>query len=144
MIEETGRVVEVRGDTAWVETERVSSCTGCAGKTGCGTALLARVFGNRRNRVQALNPVRAATGEQVVIGVQEGALVRGSAIMYLVPLTGLLAGAVIGQSAGGTELLSIVLALVGFGGGLVWLRWFGQQTRSDAQYQAQVLRRISR
>ncbi|MEE8342548.1 MAG: SoxR reducing system RseC family protein [Gammaproteobacteria bacterium] len=143
MLEETGRVVQVSGDTAWVETERASTCAGCVAKSGCGTAVLSRVMGVRRNRVRALNPVHACAGDRVVIGLQEDALVRGSLAMYLIPLMGLLAGAILGQSTGGTESLSILFAALGFGGGLAWLRWFGRRIRADQQYQAMVLRRVS-
>lgn len=143
MLEETGRVVQVRGDAAWVETERTSTCVGCAAKSGCGIAVLSRVMGVRRNRVRALNPVHACTGDRVVIGLQEDALVRGSLAMYLIPLMGLLAGAIFGQSVGGTESLSIFFAALGLGGGLAWLRWFGRRIRGDQQYQAMVLRRVS-
>jgi len=143
VIEETGRVVQVSGDSAWVETERTSTCAGCVAKSGCGTAILSRVMGVRRNRVRALNPVHACTGDRVVIGLQEDALVRGSLAMYLIPLMGLLVGAILGQFSGGTESLSILFAALGFGGGLAWLHWFGRHIRADQHYQAMVLRRVS-
>ena len=135
--------MQVQGETAWVETLPAATCSGCSTKAGCGANWLSRVLGRRRNQVRILNPVQASAGDQVVIGLQEDALVRGSLLMYLVPLVGLLAGAILGQYAAGSEFLSILFAAVGFGGGLALLHWFGRRMRGDAHYQATVLRRIS-
>ncbi|MBT8117314.1 MAG: SoxR reducing system RseC family protein, partial [Gammaproteobacteria bacterium] len=36
MLEETGRVVAIDGEYAWIESERTPSCGGCAARRGCG------------------------------------------------------------------------------------------------------------
>ena len=70
MIEETAVVVAVHGDLAEVETERRTACGDCEAKTGCGSALFARMFGKRRVRLQVLNRIQAVPGERVVLGFQ--------------------------------------------------------------------------
>ena len=50
MIEESAQVVAVEGasgEYVWVETQRQSTCGGCAANQACGTATLAKVLGTR-------------------------------------------------------------------------------------------------
>ena len=144
MIEETATVVAVHGDYAEVETERRSSCGGCEARHGCGTSLLAKVFGAKRSRMQAMNAVAAQPGERVVIGLAENALLKISLASYLVPLLGLLVGAMAGEAlaAGQTEAYSMLGGLAGLGAGLGWLYRFARRSRGHAAYQAVVLRRL--
>ena len=62
MIEESGRVVAVEGDFAWIESERSSACSGCAVRKGCGTSAIAKLFGQRRVQLQVLNRIHARVG----------------------------------------------------------------------------------
>ena len=100
MIEETGQVVEVQGEFAWIESERSSTCGGCSVRSGCGTAALAKVLGQRRVRLRVLNHVNARVGDTVVVGIAESGLVRGSLAVYVVPLAAFLGGALAGQVLG--------------------------------------------
>lgn len=146
MIEEIGQVVEVQGDYAWVETEPATSCGSCSVRKGCGTSVLASLFGRRRSPLRALNRAGARAGEQVVIGISESSLVRGSLAVYMAPLAGLLAGAVAGRYIGMellpgyAELASIVGAVTGLLAGLAWLRFFSQASERDERYQPVILR----
>lgn len=92
MIEETGRVVAVDADTAWVETVRAGGCGRCSEPGGCGNAAPSR----RRPahlRVALTQPV--AVGDTVVVGIAEGAFMAGVFSAYVLPLGGLVAGAVL-------------------------------------------------
>lgn len=147
MIEESAQVVASEGDFVWVETRRQSTCGACAANQACGTAVLSKVLGQRRTRVRALNPGGAQVGDQVVVGLDEAALLRGSVAMYAVPLLALLAGSIIGSLLAkqwllAGEALSIGLGLAGLLAGLVWLRGFTRRIRSDSRYQPVVLRRL--
>ncbi|MFZ5621302.1 MAG: SoxR reducing system RseC family protein [Pseudomonadota bacterium] len=148
MIEETARVVAAEGEFVWVETQRQSTCGGCAARQGCGTATLAKVLGRRRTRVRALNRDAARVGDRVVVGIDEQALVRGSLAVYAVPLLGLLAGGVLGallqtrlQLAG--EALTLVAGVAGLIAGLLWVKGFTRRIRGDSRYQPVVLRRLA-
>jgi len=147
MIEETGQVVEVEGEFAWVETQRQSTCGSCAANKGCGTAVLSKVLGQKRSRVRALNRAGARPGDTVTVGIQEDALVRGSLAMYAVPLLALLGGGLVGQylqqSYGSGEGLVILAGLLGLFGGLLWLRGFSRRAQSNPRYQPVVLRKVS-
>lgn len=147
MIEENAQVVAAEGEFVWVETQRQSTCGGCAANKACGTATLAKVLGTRRTRVRALNRNGAQIGDRVVVGIQEAALVRGSLAVYAVPLLALLAGGIVGSLLSARLLLqgeglSLALGLLGLLGGLWWLKVFSHRIRGDSRYQPVVLRRL--
>ncbi len=148
MLEETARVVRVDDGGVWVETQRSSTCGSCSASKGCGTAAISRALGNRRNIVRVLAGMPLRAGDQVVIGIREQALVKGSLAVYAVPIALLLLGAALGE-LGAQRLLwqsaeagSMVLGLSGFAVGLVWLRKFTRRIRSDADFQPVVLRKL--
>jgi len=147
MIEETGQVIEIRGNYAWVESERSSTCGSCAVRQGCGTSAIARVLGPRRVRLRVLNRIHARVGEEVVVGITETGLLRGSLAVYLVPLLGLLLGAGAGQwlaasvMGADTDVPAVAGAVTGFLLALAWLRRFSRDRETDANYQPVTLRR---
>jgi len=149
MIEETAQVVSISGGDVWVETRRRSTCSGCAAEKGCGTAVLSKVLGNRRTRMRVLADMSLAVGDQVVIGIGERALVRGSLAVYAVPLLLLLLGAVLGRLGAGSglwasgEAASLVLGMGGLAAGLLWLKRFTRHIQDDRNYQPVVLRRLA-
>ncbi len=147
MIEETATVVSEEDGFVWVETQRQSTCGSCAANKGCGTATLSKVLGQRRTRVRALNGVGAHAGERVVIGLQESALVRGSLMVYTMPLLFMLASAVLGQVLGHSsgfdaETLATLFGLAGLLFGFAQVRRFGRRIGADPRYQPVVLRRL--
>jgi sigma-E factor negative regulatory protein RseC len=145
MIEESGVVVGVAGESAEVETRRQGACGSCSANGACGTSLLAGFFGRRPLRLRAENDVGAAPGDWVVVGVPEDGLVRASLAAYLVPLLGFMAGgaaaAVLFPGAG--DGVSALLAFAGLGLGLVWLARYTRAHSRDASYRAVILRRVS-
>jgi sigma-E factor negative regulatory protein RseC len=144
MIEEQARVISVDRGHAWVETRRQSTCGTCAANKGCGTAVLAKVLGNRRSRVRAIDPVGVTLGDEVMVGITESALVRGSLAIYTVPLISMLALAILTgalwPSAG--EPLVILGGLGGLVLGMVWIRYFSRRVSLDPRYQPVILRRM--
>jgi sigma-E factor negative regulatory protein RseC len=145
VIEESGLIVATVGDEAWVETSRRSSCGSCEAK-GCGTGALSQVLGRRTQRLQVKNPIGAAVGDQVVLGIEESALLKGSLAVYLVPLLALLAGGLFGevmaaQMALPAEGMSILFALLALVLSLFWLRRFNRRAAGDGRFSAVILRR---
>ncbi|MGB5438050.1 MAG: SoxR reducing system RseC family protein [Gammaproteobacteria bacterium] len=147
MIEETGQVVDVQGAFAWIESERTTTCGACNVRKGCGTAVLAKVLGRRRVHLRVINRIHAQVGDEVVIGISESGLVRGSLAVYAAPLAGLFAGAIAGNALGHNflpgrpDLLAIAGALAGLAAGLFWLRRFSRLTEADVSYQPVILRK---
>lgn len=147
MIEEAARVVDLDGAYAWVEATRQSACGSCASNKGCGTSALSKLFVGKTSRIRVLNQINAEIGEQVVVGLDEAAFLRGSFAMYLAPLVGLIGGGLLGQLGAQTtghhaELMSALGALTGFALGLLWLRKFSLRVAEDVRYQAIIVRRL--
>lgn len=142
MIEERARVVAVEGPYAWLEGG-ATACGGCGARGACGTAAVAGWLARHRRRVRALNRAGARPGEEVVVGLAEGALVRGSLLVYLVPLAAMISGAVAGVAwFGAGDGPAAAGALTGLAMALVWLRRRLARLRDDPRFQPVVLRRL--
>ena len=148
MIEENGLIVATEAEEAWVETSRRSSCGSCEAK-GCGTGALSQVLGRKSQRLRVKNTIGAETGEQVVLGISESALIKGSLAVYLVPLLALLGGGLFGevmaaQLSLSEEGTSIAFALISLALSLIWLRRFNRRVANDERFNAVLLRRADR
>lgn len=147
MLEEQGKVVELEEGFAWVETQRKSACGSCSVNKGCGTGVVSKVVGKRVNRVRAINEINACVGDEVIIGLYEEALVRGSLALYLAPLIAMLLMALLGGAVGNelqldsNEGLTVVFGLAGLGLGFLWVKNFSRRIATDARYQPVILRR---
>jgi sigma-E factor negative regulatory protein RseC len=143
MIEERATVAAVEEGYVWLETQRRSACGGCQASGGCGTAALAKIWPGRRSRVRAISDMGLQPGDEVMVGLAEGALLRGALLVYLLPLALLLAGAVLGQTvfAGAGEEPVVALGLVGLGLGFLAVRVLSRRLQSDQRFQPVVLRR---
>ncbi len=121
MIEEQGRIVAVEGDYAWVETRIKTTCNSCAVQSGCGTSVLSKVLGRKLFRTRIANALGARQGDDVMIAIPEDTLVRASLVVYLLPLAGLVIGAVAARILlpGSHEVMSIMAGVTGFAGGLL-------------------------
>ena len=98
MLTETGRVVALEEDGIWVETIRKSTCGTCAVRKGCGHGLLNRMTDGRTGYIRVLpgsHPIDTIrVNDQVLVGIPEEIILRGSFIAYVVPVLGMLLGAV--------------------------------------------------
>lgn len=143
MIEEQGQVVACEAGAVWVETVRRSTCGSCSARAGCGQALLQKVAaGARRGRIRVLCSEPLRVGEQVLIGVPEQAVLRGSVLVYLLPLLCLFAAAMLGQAAGLSEPWLILLAVAGLSAGLWLVRLLASRAAGSEALQPRVLRRL--
>lgn len=143
MIEEQGRVVAIERGAVWVETLRKSTCSSCSVKAGCGQGLFDQLgVKERRGLVRALSDLHLKVGDGVVIGVREDLLVRGSLLVYLLPLLGLFAAALMTDQLGLSEPWVIVSALLGFVLACVAVRWRSRSVAADPSLQPVVLRAL--
>jgi len=143
VIEEQGRVVAVEPGAVWVETLRKSTCSSCSVKAGCGQGLLEQIgVSSRRGYVRALSNLQLRVGDAVMIGVREDLLVRGSLLVYLLPLLGLFSAAVLVERMGASEPWVILSALLGFLLACCAVRWRSRITAGDPALQPIVLRAL--
>jgi len=115
MIEEVGTIVELKSRAvATVLCKKSVLCENCASAGLCS-------LGNdsRSMLVDAHNPLGAEVGDQVRLVTSTRTFLQSSFILYIVPLLGLVVGAVIGEWLGTAWLAGIdpdlLAALTGVG-----------------------------
>jgi sigma-E factor negative regulatory protein RseC len=94
MIEQEAVVVRVEGGQAFVEVGRDGGCGRCHETGGCQNGILGQLFGSRPRLYRIANGIGAMPGDRVVVGIAEGATLRAAVLTYVLPLSGLLTGAV--------------------------------------------------
>jgi len=140
MIEETGRVLSIEDGFADVETIRTSSCTSCRARHGCGHHAIAQVSSANRMRMRAIDPLAVEVGQKVVVGIPEDTLLQASVWMYMIPLLGLVGGAVAPSLWGGGSGIAVIMSIIGFAGGLLLARNKSKQEMSNLDYYPKILR----
>lgn len=154
MIEEQGRVIELSGDYALVQTQRRASCGTCVAQGACGTALFDRFLGRRPITLRARNEAGAALGDWVIVGVPERVLLGAALAAYLVPILALVLGGALGHWAvqqplsvvlgAGSNLGAVIGAVSGFLLALSWLRRYSASQARSPMHDPLVLRRFAR
>lgn len=119
-MEEEGIVREIEGDEALVALVDQGGCESCPSAGICHTA------GNER-QVRALNGPGARVGQRVKVVMQGQMYLKGTMVVYGLPMAVLVAGAILGQTlaenffpaihpdlmAAGTGLSAMVLVFLG-------------------------------
>lgn len=142
MLEERGVVVAVGPDGVWVETRRKSACGECAQRSGCGTGALSGMFNPASSRFQIDTGHALRVGDEVLIGLEERALLRGSVVVYLLPLLLMFFSAVAGQALGGGEGFTLLAGGAGLVGGLFLAHRFSRRAAADARYRPVLLEKL--
>jgi len=145
MIEEIAQVVAVEGETVLCQTQRVSACHSCSVKQGCGTSVLAKVVGQRSNQISLAKTLDVKVGDEVVLGIDENALVQGSLLIYTLPLVSMIVAALWVQfwmeSQGIVSELPVILAAAaGFSAALLGVRYWMQKGALKKHIQPHILR----
>lgn len=87
MSAERGTVEKVEAGWAWVKTKRSSACSSCASRSHCLTQ------GSDQMVVKAQNTAQAKKGDEVELYLSSKTKLKGTAIVYLIPVFGLFVGA---------------------------------------------------
>lgn len=146
MLETEGVVTGLDADGAYVETTRASSCGTCSSKQSCGTSNMSELLMGRAKPFRVSNPIGAVVGERVVIGLEESALLKSSMISYVLPLTLLIAGALLGSQLAPADavkdLHSVAGSVIGLMLGIVALKWVSVRMGGQRLFQPVILRRV--
>ena len=147
MIEEQAQVVEISGDQLILQAQTKSSCGSCAAKKGCGTSVLSKVVGRKFTRFQAENSVEAKVGDTVIVGISEQALLRGSLMMYIIPIMGMLVFALVSDHlldllVKNRDLMIAASGIAGLVSGSLLSRWYFQRRDNVHRFRPVVLRKI--
>lgn len=147
MIVEAGRVAQLQDDFAWVVCAAQANCTRCAEGRGCGGGLLGRLLGDRLHRVRALRGELAlCEGDQVEIGLDEAAILKGALWIYGTPLAGLVGVPLMlrGVFAPESELFMLVAGITGFLAGLAVAKWRTDRLAMNPLFQPVITRRLEK
>ncbi len=141
MLTETARVVAVEQDGVWVETMRTSTCGTCAAQKGCGHGILNRISEGHRSLIRVL-PGQVSANEcrvddEVRISIPEEVILKGSFVVYILPVLLTLIGAALASSVlpQSPDIASIFGALGGFILGFALVRWHAWIHRQDQSLQ---------
>ena len=89
------------------------------------------------------NTLNAAVGEQVVVAIEESALVQGSFVVYMLPLLMMLMMGILAEILFASELITILLALVGLFLSMIFVRYVLSVSGLKKSIQPHLIRRIS-
>jgi sigma-E factor negative regulatory protein RseC len=150
MLTEVARIVAVDDDGVWVETVRQSTCGTCSAQKACGHGLLNQISNGRRNLVKVLpgtvNRERCHIGDDVVISIPESVVLKGSMIVYMLPIISMLAGAAFMSTLFGSspDAGAALGSILGLALGFAVVRWHGLRHKDDAQYQPTLVQVLER
>lgn len=144
MIETQATVIRAEGEAAYVQARNTSSCGACSSGSGCGAKTLVEIFGGPAREFRALNQAGAKPGDNVVVGLEDGALLKGSFTVYLVPLALLFLGAIAASQLAPAialrDVYSICGGVVGLLLGFVGVRLYAQRISASGRFQPVILR----
>ena len=136
MLEEVGVVVRVEGELAIVKTKRSSMCDGCHSGGFCKA-----LGGGSDMEVAARNEVGAQAGDEVRMTVASKTFLKASFLVYMVPVTALILGALLGATLGpflypeaSSDLLPVAFGLIFFFLSFVLMRIWAKGIRGGEQY----------
>lgn len=136
MLEEVGVVLRVEGELAIVKTQRSSMCNGCHSGGFCKA-----LGGDSVMEVAARNEAGARVGDEVRVTVASKTFLKASFLVYMVPVTVLILGALLGATLGpflypgaSSDFLPVVFGLIFFFLSFVLLRIWGKGIKKDEGY----------
>lgn len=120
MITEPATVVKIEKDAIWVQARQKTACGSCSAEKGCGQNLLAEWASKQtllKIDTQGQDYSAFKLNDQVLVGVPENVVVKGSLHLYFLPLLTLILGAACGhyifRNDSGTALVAILGLLFG-------------------------------
>ena len=125
MIEETVEVIAIEEGVLILQAQRKSTCQSCAVQKGCGTSVLAQWLGKKISQFRVENTTDAQIGDSLVVGIPENSLLKGSFIIYLLPLLTMFLCALFADIVLDSELASrdLWVSLSGLAGLLAGLKF---------------------
>lgn len=122
MIEEYAIVTGRVDSQATLELERRTACGLCGQTRGCGNATWGKLLGHDSHVFTADNPVNANVGDSVVVGINEKAVLNSAFFLYVVPLAGLLVGALVADYFFSNQFYVMLGAALGLILGFLWVK----------------------
>lgn len=138
---EEGRVIRAEDKTAWIQTIRSASCEGCQSRHACHTM----GGGGNEMSVEAINHLGAREGDQVVVEFSTASLMKGTFLIYMLPIICLMIGAAVGVKL--TPFFDVnestLPALMGFGSfilAVLSVVFIGNRMGKNDAYKPKIIR----
>ncbi len=127
MLREPADVLATARGRALVRTRRAEGCSRCAAGGGCS-----HLGSGREATVWAVDPLGVAVGDRVEVAVPEGAALKASALLTVLPALALLGGAALGHHLAPAwgidrDLGAATLGVVALSVALAAARWAGNR-----------------
>jgi sigma-E factor negative regulatory protein RseC len=128
-------VLSLHGGEAEIAPVGGSGCGHCASGNGCGSGKLSQLFCSSKPRsFRVGNTANAQVGDEVSIGLPDGVLLRNSILMYVLPLTFMLAAALLasGIFSGARDGAALLGAVAGLLAGFLVVRQLTKRSGTQA------------
>jgi sigma-E factor negative regulatory protein RseC len=131
MANQRGRVIKSGQKYAHVITEKNDACGGCSSVHNCGTCMVASKVVTR-----VRNPIDAKEGDQIIVSLPTNILLKGAALLYLIPVAGVILGAFAGSGLAsylglGETMLGAIFSFLGLCLGFTFLVFFSRRTSTE-------------
>lgn len=139
MIKEWATVISWHNGMAELRCEQRSGCSGCQSRKACGAGILSEL-GLATEQVLTVPCERPLlAGQRVELGISEASLLRSAVLVYLVPLIGLLGGALLLQMVFGHDLAAMSGALLGGALAFILVRGWAGRMGKKRHYRPVIL-----
>lgn len=145
MIEQSAIVLNAAADKVTIEVNRQTACGSCSAKAGCGKSLLDNVFNVKPLLLSIPNTLGAKENDDVIVGLNESAMLHASFYLYFFPLILMIIFAIAGAylfSGQYSEIVSIAAAVIGLFWGARLSRGFLNKKDKDDFFQPSLVRII--
>lgn len=126
MLETRVLVMQTSQQATWVQPLQTGSCEQCKGK-GCGSSKLGQLFCSKPRQFQVDNPIDAQIGDEVIVAVAEGAILRGIGLVYILPLVFLVTATIFTARFTPHELYSAAAGGLGLLLGFILAKWLSSR-----------------
>jgi sigma-E factor negative regulatory protein RseC len=138
MATEKGIVTNTGAGIAWVRTLPNEACAGCP---SCGTCNAQR----EDAEVEVINEIGARVGDRILVDIKTSAFLKATFLLYVFPIIGLLAGAMLGVQAAAyygydSSACSALFGFAAFFLTVAFVRVKGNRMGRDRAYRPQIVK----
>ncbi len=125
---------------ATIEVVRKTACGLCGKTQGCGNAIWGKIFAHKTTSFKAQNVINAQVGQNVIVGIDENALMKSALLLYMLPLATMLIGTILMSQVYDSDGAQMLGAFSGLVIGFLWLKGHTTGHLYYQKHQPKILR----